>query len=154
MGMLLFWRVLEVLLRTWSNPPKSRVAEDNHLHNDSKNLAYLHEGGKSLFRHPLNLYQVFHLQNSNHIVCACIYIIEATVNKVCFPTFAKWPWISLQPRMSFAFLSPICCRLFSSLRQPVFRICRIFCLDWSTIDWSSWDSQALFVLFSLPPGDW
>ncbi len=56
--------------------------------------------------------------------------------------------------MSFAFLSPICCRPFSSLREPELRTCRIFCLDCSSTDVSSWDSQPFSIIFSLPSGGW
>lgn len=69
-------------------------------------------------------------------------------------TCVKCPWISLQPRMSFAFLSPICCRPFSSLREPELRTCRIFCLDVSSTDVSRWDSQSFSSMFSLPSGGW
>lgn len=76
------------------------------------------------------------------------------LKKFSLLTFVKWPWISLQPRISFAFLSPICCRPFSSLREPELRTCRIFCLDCSSTDVSSWDSQPSFIMFSLPSGSW
>lgn len=79
---------------------------------------------------------------------------DETRSTFSLPTFVKWPWISLQPRMSFAFLSPICCRPFNSLREPELRTCRIFCLDCSSTDVSSRDSHSDFIMFSLPSGVW
>ena len=140
-------------------------------------IAYLHKGRKSLFCHTLDFCQIFQLQNRKKVncirggkqvcVCVCIYIYIHVVVRAAWwnmihvrfiyfllPTFVKWPWISLQPRMSYAFLSPICWRPFSSLRQPAFKICRIFSLDCSKTDVSSWDSQEFSLIFSLPSGGW
>lgn len=128
--------------------------------------SYLHKWGKSLFCHTLNFYQIFQLKNNKSYK---VSPFKSTANTCCeknkththnlsltfsLPTFVKWPWISLQPKMSFAFLSPICCRPFSSLREPVLSICRIFCLECSSTDVLSWDSQAFSVMFSLPSRGW
>lgn len=87
--------------------------------------------------------------------CGLSYMLKHDLSATfSLTTFVKWPWISLQPKMSFAFLSPICCRPFSSLREPVLRTCRILCLDCSSTDVSSWDSQPFVLMFSLPSGGW
>lgn len=130
------------------------------LINDAKRLSVI----PSIF-FKSSTYQEDKSQNISEIASQKMVYLHSLNNLLSVSFFistcVKTPLISLQPRISLAFLSPMSCRLFSSLSEPELSIRRIFFLDWSNNDESNLDSQfapssqaGSRLLFSLPSEIW